>query len=1208
MNVRPVLILVVGVLAWLVSESCRAGVPIVFEPNRGQAQDDVRFLARIEQDLVCIGDDGATFWRTGDDGVAHALRLRFVGARARSIDAVDPLASCSNYIRGADPSRWILGVTHSSAVLLDEIAAGIDVRMYANGSALEYDVIVAPGADVTAVRVAFDGATHVALDDDGTLRIETPAGIVLHSAPHVIQSDGDARRIIAAKPVLAADGTLGFELEDYDAARAVVIDPVVGYATYFGGAGHDAVRDVAVAQDGSIVLVGSTQSPNLPFQQAVQTVLLGQSDAFVARMNPAGTALLWCTYFGGTSGSTLEMATDVGIDASGRVVVGGNTDSTDFPTSAGAIQLGYGGNGDAFVARFSSAGNQLLYSTLIGGGELDTLGALDVDGLGNIACGGRTSSSDMPVASAAFPSYLGAEDAWVARFTTTDALDFLTYFGTDFVDATNDIEIGLGGDVVVAGAANGDDLPLGTSPMQTYGNGFVARFQQGGALIASTYTQLPVVGLATDALDAVWVVGGTNSSGIKTSYACLQKFHSGSQGVSGSNDSWIERIASDLSALEAGTLFGVASSSEIAWDVVVNPFGEPTVLMTSTGNFFPYNSTARVAHWNAWLTRQSWYTTLPSGSEGAFAFARAPTESLWVAGLAGSAFTPIAGALQPVGGGLDDGYVLRLDPTPATTLVALDAYPARLRHGGQGSCVLTLDGAAPAGGLTLAVSSSDPALVVPPVVIVPAGAASVEVILVAGLVPAPLSATVTVTGLGTSKSATIQLVHGPFFAIDVIETFGATSPGTGSPAAAINASGQVAGTHFSTLDPLWSLAGFVFSDATGFSDFLSYARDLNDAGAVCTQLGTKSFVRTAAGAQTQIPAVSGFTGYYAEAINAGGQVVGMMDNVNTSRAWRYTPGTGTKNLGNIGGGGYSAAADVNDLGHVVGETQTTTFNTVPFRYIDGIGMKSLGVPPGASYAKAFGINNLDQVVGTQAGQFGNEFDAFRWSAALGYEFLGRLPGDKTCIANEISDSGVTVGQSSNWNNVPRAVFHTDADGLMALADVVDPFEGWIYSLDNATDVNAHGVVAAEGGYSGGYPDGAIATGVAFRLLPVGPRFENYGQGTPGTLGVPKLTSTKRPAICAPIQLSIGNSRGQNTPALLVLSAFPANLPLGSATLLVQPSITVPFVLPTTGALFGGNIPCDTSYVGIELYLQVLEEDPGAPSGVSATPGLKLTIG
>lgn len=1208
MNALSFLSSFVGLLVSLASPSGQAGVPIVFEPNRGQAPDDVRYLARVEQDLVYVGDDGATLWRTGDDGVAHALRLRFVGARARAIEAVDPLESTSNYLRGADPNHWILGVTHSSAVLLDEIAPGLDVRMYANAGALEYDVIVAPGADLAAVRIAFDGATHVALDDDGTLRIETPAGTVIHGAPHVYQSVGTARLSVAAKPVLAADGTLGFALEGYDAARPVVIDPVVGYATFFGGAGHDAVRDVAVAPDGSILIAGSTQSPNLPFQQAFQTVLLGQSDAFVARMNATGTALLWCTYFGGTSPTTIEMATDIDVDASGRVVVGGNTDSVDFPTSAGAIQPGFGGDRDAFVARFSSSGNQLLYSTLIGGAALDTLGALRVDGLGNIACGGQTTSSDLPTKNAAFGSSLGAEDAWVARFTTTNALDFLTYFGTDFVDVTNDVEFGLGGDVVAAGAANGDDLPLGASPMQDYGNGFVARFQQGGALIASTYTQMPVVGLATDALDAVWVVGGTNTSGIKTSYACLQKFHSGSQGASGSSDAWIERIASDLSALEAGSLFGVASSSEIGWDVVVDAFGEPTVLMTSTGNSFPYNSTARVAHWNAWLTRQCWQTILPSGTSNALAFDRTPTESLWIGGIAGSTFAATAGSLQPFNAGLDDGYLVRVDPTPASTLIALDAYPARLRHGTQGLCVLTLDGAAPAGGLALAVTSSDPALAVPPVVHVPAGASSIDVTVVAGLVPAPTSAIVTVTGLGTSKGATIQIVHGPFFAIDVIEKFGASSPGTGSPAAAINASGQIAGTHFSTLDPLSSLAGFVFSDATGFADFSSYARDLNDAGTVCTQLGTKAYVRTAAGAQTQIPAVSGFSGYYAEAINSTGQVVGMMDNVNTSRAWRYTPGTGTKNLGNIGGSGYSAAADVNDLGHVVGETQTTSFNTVPFRYIDGVGMKSLGLPAGSLYAKAYGINDLDQVVGTQANQFGNEFDAFRWSPALGFELLGRLPGDKTCIAHEISDSGITVGQSSNWSNVPRAVFHTDADGLMAMADAVDPFEGWNYSLDDATDVNEHGVISVAGGYAGGYPDGANATGVAIRLMPVGPRFENYGQGTPGTLGVPKLTSTKRPAICAPIDLSIGNSRGQSTNALLVLSAFPANLPLGSATLLVQPSITVPFVLPTTGALFGGNIPCDPIYVGIELYLQVLEEDPGAPSGVAATPGLKLTIG
>ncbi|MCC7171249.1 MAG: hypothetical protein IT459_12425, partial [Planctomycetes bacterium] len=111
MNARSALALFVGSFTWLASSVGHAGVPIVFEPNRGQAPADVRFLARVERDLVYVGDDGATLWRTGDDGVAHALRLRFVGARARSIDAVEPLESTSNYLRGVDPSRWILGVT-----------------------------------------------------------------------------------------------------------------------------------------------------------------------------------------------------------------------------------------------------------------------------------------------------------------------------------------------------------------------------------------------------------------------------------------------------------------------------------------------------------------------------------------------------------------------------------------------------------------------------------------------------------------------------------------------------------------------------------------------------------------------------------------------------------------------------------------------------------------------------------------------------------------------------------------------------------------------------------------------------------------------------------------------------------------------------------------------------------------------------------------
>jgi hypothetical protein len=240
------------------------------------------------------------------------------------------------------------------------------------------------------------------------------------------------------------------------------------YSTHLGGAGTDGASSLALDREGRVYLTGVTSSPNFPTAGALENRLGGFFDAFAAKLNPAGNQLVYSTYIGGNGE---DRALRISLDNAGNAYVTGDTDSADFPTR-NAAQPAIGGGSDAFVTKISASGNQIVYSTFLGGGGIDGGAAITVDGAGQAVVTGFTSSVNFPAAGAVQPALGGGYDGFVARLSTTGAaLDYSTYLGGAGIDSGFGVAADSGGNVYVMGVSDSTNFPTANPFQQTYGGG-----------------------------------------------------------------------------------------------------------------------------------------------------------------------------------------------------------------------------------------------------------------------------------------------------------------------------------------------------------------------------------------------------------------------------------------------------------------------------------------------------------------------------------------------------------------------------------------------------------------------------------------------------------------------------------------------------------------------------------------------------------------
>lgn len=480
--------------------------PLRFERNTGQTDRNILYLSRGARQRVFLTRDGAVLHVLGGDGDA-ALSIRPLGlTQQATVSGEGEKRAVSRYVT----PRGTTAAPQFERVRYSDLYPGVDWVFYGTAdNRLEHDFVVAPGRDPGVVRLAIDGA-EPRLSDCGVLTLATSAGELELLPPVAYQTIGGERRNVAAAFVLA-DGQVSFRLGEYDRSHELVIDPVLSYARYLGGAGAETATAVAVADDGSAYVVGATRSLNFPVSPgAGQPAFAGGQcggalvarpcfDVFVAKLTPDGTDVEWATYLGG---SGEELPDDLALDGSGGPVVVGSTDSSDFPSTAGALRDARTGEGtDAFVARFDPNG-ALVYATLLGGSDVDQAAGVAADGSGAAYVVGHTKSADLPATTlqTSNPSDEDRTAVFIAKVAPNGgSLEFATYLGGSLDDRAGGVALGPDGDVYVTGSTGSPDFPagrtspFGAEPFQSDLNGraadaFVARLAPDGSLLVyATY-------------------------------------------------------------------------------------------------------------------------------------------------------------------------------------------------------------------------------------------------------------------------------------------------------------------------------------------------------------------------------------------------------------------------------------------------------------------------------------------------------------------------------------------------------------------------------------------------------------------------------------------------------------------------------------------------------------------------------------------------
>jgi Beta-propeller repeat len=474
-------------------------LPLAFEPNLGQGDSGARFLSHGLRSAVSLTSSGALLSVEGlnpvigaspslaaterQHGAAAVLGIRFIGANpSPQVVGTGRLGAVSNYFIGDVRSRWLRGVPTYDRVTYRDLYPGIDVTFYGNQSGrLEYDFTVAPGADPSAIRLAFDGPDAIKVGASGELVLPLDGERIVQPKPRTYQVMGSSKQPVAGSYVV--DGKqIRFHVGAFDATRPLVIDPEIEYSTYLGGSGDD-LGEVhpAVDDSGHAYICGETTSTDFPITGgAHQTQNNGGFDAFVTEFNADGTGLVYSTYLGGTG--DFDIANACALDSAGNLYLAGPTNSGDFPTTPGAFQDSFhGGNGaiwgtptDGFVAKLNPEGTDLLYSTYVGGSGDDDLITLKADPLGEVFAAGDTASTDFPVTPGAFqtsnaggvghfpcPGSGGSCDAVVIKLNAAgSALVYSTYLGGKADDCCQPgLAIDAQGNAYVVGATASKDFP-----------------------------------------------------------------------------------------------------------------------------------------------------------------------------------------------------------------------------------------------------------------------------------------------------------------------------------------------------------------------------------------------------------------------------------------------------------------------------------------------------------------------------------------------------------------------------------------------------------------------------------------------------------------------------------------------------------------------------------------------------------------------------
>ncbi|MCZ6690405.1 MAG: SBBP repeat-containing protein [Planctomycetota bacterium] len=464
------------------------------------------------------------------------VRVGFEGSNSVLPEGVKEKPYRSHYLFGSDPMEWHRDVRSFDEVVYTDLYDGIDLIYQATPTGLKYAFRVQPGADPREITLVYEGVEGLRIDLDGSLIIDTAVGEIHDGAPLAYDASGAE---IGCRLEIRGRHSVGFECSGWDGTRPLLIDP--HYSTYLGGTDSDDGFSIAVDAAGSAYIAGPTSSVNFPATAGAFDVSLGNTEsAFVAKLTPDGSNLVYATYIGGNRST--DAAQGLAIDNAGSAYVTGRTKSRDFPVTHGAYDRSHNGRADAFVVKLTPDGSGMIYGTFIGGSDADRGNAISVDAAGCAYVVGRSKSGNFPATVGAFDtSPNGRQDAFVAKLNAAgSALVYATYLGGNRDDDAQSVQVDAGGNAYVTGDTDSGNFPTTGGAFDTSLSGnsdaYVTKLTPAGdALVYSTYlggNKSDRGGaIAVDVLGSAYVTGRTKSGNFPTTTGAFDETHNGDDDV-----------------------------------------------------------------------------------------------------------------------------------------------------------------------------------------------------------------------------------------------------------------------------------------------------------------------------------------------------------------------------------------------------------------------------------------------------------------------------------------------------------------------------------------------------------------------------------------------------------------------------------------------------------------------------------------------------
>ena len=556
-------------------------LPLSFEANQGQTDARVNFLSQGSgytlfltptEAVMSLQQPASNQGANLHSAPGDVLRMQLVGANpAPAVVGLDPQAEKTNYFVGSDPAQWHTNIANFGKVQYQDVYAGVNLVYYGNQQQLEYDFVLAPGADPKAIQLGFQGAEGIALDSQGDLVLHTGGGDVIEHAPVLYQESNGVRQAVSGHYVLEGNGQVGFAVGAYNPSQTLVIDPVYSlvYSTYLGGnKASTAGYGIAVDASGDAYVTGWTQSTKFPttagaFQRS------GPSDpenfGFVTKFNAAGSALAYSTFIGSA------IPSGIAVDAAGNAYLAGLTVG-GLPTK-NALQPNFGGASDAFVMKLNATGSALVYSTYLGGSGDDAATGIAVDGSGDAYVIGNASSTNFPTTPGSVQPVKGAAGLGiVAKLNPIgSALVYSTYLDSAATVYGEGIAVDGSHNAYVTGwvfGSTSEDVLV--AKLNSTGSAFVY-FDHLGASSAIGYH------IAVDGAGNAYVTGLTQSNDFPTTAGAFQTTSGGG------DDAFVTELNAAGTALVYSTYLG-GSGNENNFGSVSTPLGG--IAVDSSGKIY----------------------------------------------------------------------------------------------------------------------------------------------------------------------------------------------------------------------------------------------------------------------------------------------------------------------------------------------------------------------------------------------------------------------------------------------------------------------------------------------------------------------------------------------------------------------------------------------------------------------------------------------